>query len=445
MTNFAMEVQRDRSFLLSKLDTPVAHLVGIAIFLACMTPVPGLLLVKFIGEVPIRAFQPFLLVAFFLLLLQNRVKSGWMILPLIVSLIGFAGYFINRNELANLVGDAQGFLDLIAAAIIFASIESTQSLKVILRYFIVCLWLSAIVCLLIYTGRLENIYGFRSSFSGSGVSDIGLGRLLTPTFVPAEVALCLAFVGFLQGWRNRKILLLATVPAVAILLMAGARTVILVIAIPLVFSLFSGRRREIAKRVGKSVLVAGGFFLLSGLILSAIGAKTENAISYVVNTIIRASVFFTNSDLAQTDDSSFYRFTEIRFAWDFINRNLFFGGGYGVAYSNQPFVADGSWLANHGNVYLHETYLFLLVKVGIVGLVALIVWLIMELRTLIQTELYLVFLQTFLVFVCISFVWNLVANVPDSLVFGALIGLVRANVRRKSLTLEGKDLQSSQK
>jgi O-antigen ligase len=443
MTKIAQEFGGSQTDLVSRLDKPIAHLTGLAVFLAFLTPPPGLLLVKLFGDLTIRAFHPLFLVVLFLLFLQNRIQFSWSLLPVSAFAIGLIGFLANRNQIGNFYADAEGFINLLAAALIFANIKSTKSLKVVSTYFVVSLWASALVSLLIYTGRIENIYGLRSSFSGSAVSDIGLGRLLTPTFVPAEVALCLAVVGFLRGWRNGKLFLISTIPAVAILLMAGARTVILILAIPVLLNFFSGKRREIAIRLSKFVTIVGGSILVGGLVLTTLGLKFENAASYLVNTAIRASAFFTNADPSQTDESTFYRLTETKFAWDFIYRNPLFGGGFGVEYSNQPFVADNSWLANHGNVYIHESYLFLLAKIGLVGLAVVIAWLIFSLRTEVRSELYILFMQVLLVFISVSFVWNLVANVPDSTVLGALIGLVRANTKTEGLQMEHRIGQNS--
>lgn len=410
------------------LDKPLVHVIGLSVFFAFLTPPPALTLVARIGDFPLRFFDLLLVVALFLQVIQGSFRFPKAILPIIVLGIGFAGYFRNGNEISNFFADSQGFVNLLVGVVLFSSVNAGWKLRILSVYFISCLWVSAIVCLLIFTGRIENLYGLRSSFAGGAVSDAGMGRLLTPTFIPAEIALCLVIVAVLRGHTHFKLYIFAAIPSVTILILSGARTVLLIVFLTILLGLFSGKRREVAKRLAKASIFIIASLLTLVLFFLASGWKFDG-VSYITNAVARASVFFTNSDLALIDESAFYRVTEISYAWQFLSNNLFLGGGFGAQYSDFPFVSDNSWLSMHGNVYLHESYLFLLVKFGMIGGIAFVFWLSLLLRSDMRNETYIIFLQSLLVFVAVSFFWNLISNVPDSLAIGALIGLIRANVK----------------
>ena len=226
----------------------VAHLAGITIFFACLTAPAGLLLVKYFGDYPFRFFEPTLILAMSIALIQRGGLKA-LALPITVLLTGLITAFFLETVSASTVVEAQGIFYFIAAVIIFSNLRTNTNLKIISSYTISCLWVSALIELLIYSGKIENTYGVRSSFSGDSISDSGLGRLITPTFVLAQLSICLVVIIFLRGYRNIPALILALAPAIIIAALAGSRTTLLIVVIPLLLNVLGRGGQKSRRRI----------------------------------------------------------------------------------------------------------------------------------------------------------------------------------------------------
>jgi hypothetical protein len=97
-----------------------------------------------------------------------------------------------------------------------------------------------------------------------------------------------------------------------------------------------------------------------------------------------------------------------------------------------PIVSDESFLGLHGNAYSHNTYLWILVKTGIVGLAlilgGIILTVVVNKGTALSYESHL-FRSLLASLLIVAFIWNILANAPDSTLLGAIMGLILASHR----------------
>ena len=151
---------------------------------------------------------------------------------------------------------------------------------------------------------------------------------------------------------------------------------------------------------------------------------------YANNFAARFLSTFISGDTAATDASAFYRSQESSYGLEYVNSRPIFGGGFSAIFTDYPIVNDNSFLGLHGNAYSHNAYLWILIKTGMAGLVLFLLVLskiLLEHRKRALTyeaHLSISLLTSFLV---IALIWNVLANAPDSTLFGAVIGLVLAS------------------
>ena len=412
-------------------QTPIyAHLLGIFCFISFATLPASISLTRYFGTVPVKVsglLLSFIAATGIFIYLQKRAY-----LKFFVAFV-FLGFFVAglfRLNPSQMFVESIPVLEFVGGIIAFSMISTTEQFRILVKYVISCLWVSLVVILAMLAGVLENPYKARASFSGSAISDIGLGRIVTPTHLLA--GLCLGIAGHL--WISKKAsmktLLLLISPAMVIAALASTRLLAILIIVPILLAVFLKQNKDGRRRL---------FWLLSFIALTpylvtllsqTLLPQIQIVSTYLDNFVARISsgLFFNNT--SEIDASSFYREQETFFASQFVFANPFFGGGFSSTYMSSPIVSDTSFLGLQGNSYVHNTYLWILVKTGFVGLSLFLLGITKVIRVskqdAFQYESHL-FLSMLISVLIVALVWNMIANSPDSIAFAGIVGLFLAS------------------
>jgi hypothetical protein len=225
----------------------------------------------------------------------------------------------------------------------------------------------------IVIGLVASVLAIVPVVSGRGLSeapaasDAGVARVLQPGIVAAFVTfmVALASLAVVSTPRARAIY-------VGVLLISGLgvvvtldRNMLISAAIALAVLLFVLRRAGWSK-FGSGLTLAGAIILLL-LLLTWASGNEGRVLSYFPAFYARLSSAFSGKILSRTETLA-WRLREISYAWPVLLANPILGIGFEVAYRPAFYIGDPL------QSYIHNAYLWLWMKLGILGLVAF-VWL----------------------------------------------------------------------
>lgn len=422
--------QREYRTLQVNKDLIYSHLLGIFCFISFATLPTSIPLTRYFGEVPVKISGLILLLLVATSIFLRLQKRAYLKFFVLFASLGFflAGTF--RLDPSRMFVESIPVLEFVGGVIAFSMISSEKQLMTTVKYVISCLWVSLAVTLAMLAGILENPYRSRASFSGSAISDIGIGRIVTPTHLLAGICIGIAVHLWISKRVSPKMLVLLIAPSAVIAGLASTRLIAVLIIVPLLFGVFLGQNKASRARLFWLASFTALSPALLNLLSQTVLPQIEIVANYVDNFVARVSSGFLSNNTSATDASSFYREQENYFASQFIAANPIFGGGFSSTYMNFPLVSDNSFLGLQGNAYVHNTYLWILVKTGFVGLILFCLGIAKVIRasnkSVYRYESHL-FLSLLVALLIVAFVWNMLANSPDSIAFAGILGLFLAS------------------
>jgi len=407
------------------------HLVGMTIFLASLTYPAFVYASKDFNGLTFRLTDPVILVA--LALSLRRSAPGSRLWPMYA--LVFLGLIIaafNSPTARDLFLDLQGPLAVIAGFALFSKIHHWWEAMLIVRYVSFTLWISVVIEIFIYTGVFSSNYAIRSSFAGELAESSGIARLVTPTHILAVVTLGIAIACVLTKLCTLRESLPLIMPSLIVVGLAGTRLSIFFVVLTLVGVTIGSNRIARLNKVIKRLILTGTSLIVALTVASYVWENLQNVTDFLLNLVLRTIALAPGAS-GTTDASAIYREFEIaNGVGQFIEHPLV-GMGLGAAYLPR-IVNDDSWLGVFGPMYTHNIYVWLAVKVGSVGLTLFTIFVVTNIRQSLRQrdELGTLFRSSFVALLFVGIVWNLIVNVPDSLIFGAVLGILNASHRWKT-------------
>lgn len=409
------------------------HLLGIYVFCTFATLPANIYLTKYFGEVPIKLSGILLGALTLILFIRGANRKVHLIPFVVILLLGYLTALFSRLDLISVFIESIPVWEFVGALFVFSSLRSARSTRVLVGYLITCLWISVLVEIGMVSGLIENPFVTRASFSGSAISDIGLGRTITPTHLLAGISIGIVLHLWISGKAKTAVCLAILTPALVIASLASTRLLLALVIVPAISALVYKSNRDRRLRFIKLGVVLGIASYVTFLLAETVLPQISVVISYASNFAARIWLGVLTGNVAELDASSYYRTLETFYANQYISSHPFFGGGFSSTYISSPIVADSSFLGLHGNSYAHNTYVWILLKCGSIGLISFFLGILMVLqfkRTSTSSYESQLFTSMVLALVPIGFVWNILANSPDSTVLGAVLGLIIASRTR---------------
>ena len=434
--SISVSPNQSRSTFSKPLSFLWVHLISFFGFLSFVTLPTNVLLTKYFGLLPVKLSGIILAISVVAVLLLKGQKRTYLRFLIFFAAFGYFVAAFFRLDIVAIFVESIPVLEFIGAILVFSAINEAKDFRVLVVYLVSCLWVSMFVELAMITGVIENPFGSRASFSGRAISDVGIGRFVTPTHLLAGT--CIGVVGYL--WLSKRIPIKTSafilLPSLVIAGLASTRLLVVLIFLPILAAAFLRQNKKNRLRLlGLSLVIAISPFIVN-LLSQTLLPQIEFLSQYISNFSARFFSTFISGDLSETDSSSFYRSQEVHFATQYVSSHPFFGGGFSANFMSSPIVADNSFLGLHGNSYSHNTYLWILIKTGFVGLIIFLAGvgstLVRRKRTPLSYESHL-FLSVLVSLLIIAFIWNILANSPDSTLFGGILGLFISSNRSTGL------------
>lgn len=350
------------------LDNAAVFLGGVGI-VAAVTPVPvgfprGIL----VGSIDFGIADLIVVgVALYFVTRRSDRRLRWPAAVCFAGLVLFSAVFGERYpgaSAATVVRELQGPILLLCTAALVALVSDGQA-RALAKACVGALVVSgSLIAFSFVTGY--EITGMRSATVTFGQSaDLGVSRYQTPATAAALAALAAAIGFFLAGGRtSRRAMAVVVVPAALITALALSRNSLLGIASAvLVTFVVVGRFRTVVRLCASLTALVALVVGLSWLHLIP-SAVSEAADAYRVRVVGG----LTGSAL-ENDLSIQYREDEIERAVAAWKHHPFIGQGLGTPYKSPTGPTTG-FFAVEGPFYVHNGYLFILLKMGAVGLAA---------------------------------------------------------------------------
>jgi O-antigen ligase len=283
-----------------------------------------------------------------------------------------AGMVYNNVYLRAMVQEARPYSFYLMFFVVLLGIRGRRELN-ILMYSLYGMAIA--VAVLMY---VQFVVGDRATmFIGSSIriESFGTfaGRILPPgqNLIWMITPFVLVRLVRLQGWKHHW------VAASLLVLMGGlmltfTRSVWMGLILAMGIMAFLGRgtvRRSILRTFG----VMGGFAVMLLLVLSLVSTSEDNYVAPYINRFL--SVFKLES--YSEGSSGGARLMEIEEAWPRIQENPWLGVGVGGVYRwEQAWDQRDQLHFQRGVTYMHNNYVLVLTKAGIIGLVTLLVMLV---------------------------------------------------------------------
>ncbi len=408
------------AFVLVTLTRP-NWLVPITVFLAFAAAPSWVPQAVGLGGISIFIFEPTLFAAALWLASrrQRRVpKPLWGFLLAATMMTGL-GLWRDWN-VAWFLADARPILDLIVGAYVAYRYLAMFGYHAIVRAAGVTVWFSALLT------AFSSLTGYplsgRSEIASLTGAQEGAERLLTAAVFPSLALVCIVVALLITTRSTAGPAVFFLAPALLILLLAFSRNHVLGIAVaalaatlatPSVATKMRGVTRLLTVGLTVSVAVAG---------LSLSGASpwlTSQLDSFSTRVLGGLS-----SDTRAVDASTQYRLSENRDALPMIKQSPVFGHGFGAEYK-APSGPAGSFFATRATSYIHNGYLWLLLKGGLVALLAFLALLLKPVLALMRgqrrPELVAV-ASTLLGLASVTAFAPLMIGFPTAVLFGFVIG-----------------------
>lgn len=327
------------------------------------------------GPTTVFLFEPFLVIAAIWALLTHpnpkvahfRI-AGMALLLVFGTLVGVAA----QHPPLEIIGDGRGLLTTVLAALVATRIYGTRyahSSMLILR---VSLWVSLAVTVAAsilkfpVAGRSEAAALFLSS-SGAGSSDST--RYLTSA---SQLAVLVASISVALVLANRVALKQALpylLPSTALSFLSFSRNSFLAILIAAIFAIIASRAMRSLAVILRLTVIVGFPFLLFVLAHASIGLPGGDYVLAQTNAFSTRVLGGLEASTLADDTSAIARVNEDNFMMAAIAQSPITGHGFGFAY--RPAIGPpGSFSATKGQYYGHNFYLWMMVKTGVIGLVA---------------------------------------------------------------------------
>jgi O-antigen ligase len=338
------------------------------------TSIPGL------AGIQVYVYEPVLAVAAVWAVAQSLPRYVWRragVIALVfvaATLLGVVG----GTPLQQVLVDPRGLLDMqlayIVAAAVMARPDLTAKVLRLLRWSLS--WSAALTLIASATGlELGGLTEDASLFLNGTAEASGALRIVTSATHLSLGVLC-ACVGLLVSRRAKFSHVLPYVsPATLIVFLSYSRNSLLALAAALLVALllYAGSWWGAAVTLARvaAFTALGGFLLYAGYVILQIPIWTfleHQATAYGSRVVEGLS-----STAISSDASVQYRVLENLYLWQAIDTSPLLGHGFGYAYK-PAYGQAGSFTATSGQWYAHNFYLWLIVKGGIVGLLAFLYW-----------------------------------------------------------------------
>lgn len=331
-----------------------------------------------VGPTTLFLFEPFLFMGALWAIWTHpvftsaKVRAG--ILAALIGAGAMAGVVLD-HPLVEVVSDFRGLLTVLLSLIVASRIFGTPEAETALRVLQYSLWTSlgfivlSMVAGFRLAGRTEAAALFLST-SGAGSS--GSTRFLTAASEISVLVLCATLALVIVGRATLRQVSVYLIPALLMTFLSFSRNSFLAVGMAVVFALLIARTaRPIAVAAKLSILVGIPLFTL-WLAHTAIGlpggdfvtAQFDAFMSRVVGGLSSSSLAFDTSVQARVNEDAYLQAA--------IAESPIAGHGFGYAYRPAAGL-PGSFSATKGQYYGHNFYLWIMVKTGILGLLAFFV------------------------------------------------------------------------
>ncbi|HSL56897.1 MAG TPA: O-antigen ligase family protein [Acidimicrobiales bacterium] len=263
-----------------------------------------------------------------------------------------------------------------------------------------------------------------TSGAGSSAVEFGATRYVTVTTHLALLVLAalLAYAA-LPGDRpvlriHRGLLVALLVPAAVLVVFSFSRNTVLGLVAALLFTLVATRSlRSYVDLAIRSVAAVATLVLVSLLLFPA---PTQEVAATFAGRVLAG----TSADALAIDSGVQFRQIESELALTSLRENPLVGIGFGTSYrpdlAQDPFPADAS---DYARSYVHNWYLWLATKLGVIGAVPIIAILVVALaRSLVGTPSQVVLASGLAAIVAVGVVWSTLREAGMALVIGLIAG-----------------------
>lgn len=348
-----------------------------ALFLAATTLPASIPYSVQAGGTSIFLYEPFLYPAAAFVVWKR--PFGPATLRCVVILVLLVGTAAAHGVLAGIsptlvLREARGLVVVGAALVAAAGLIGTEHTRGLLRTTRASLWISAVVTAL---GSVTNLplngrSDIASLFVNGSQQATGALRLLTAAtqFALATVCVCLALL--ITRRVAARQLLPYLLPALLITFLGFSRNALLAVTVAIIVTAIIDRSARAL--VGMVRIAATSVvFAVAVLALGAAGVPGADWASLQGQAFHDRVIAGLDAEVLRVDSSALAREVENRYATAAIEASPLTGHGFGYAY-RPGFGEPGSFTAETGRYYVHDFYLWLLVKTGIVGL---LLWLLL--------------------------------------------------------------------
>jgi O-antigen ligase len=387
-----------------------------------------------VGGYHVSPFEPLLLLSALYVFAYYRPPRTvlYVTIGFATLVIGWSLYGkLSGNGFSDIVREAKPGINLILGLLIAGGILHTDIARKCWKLLPWTLWVSAGFSVLASASGLELAGRIGEASLALPGDSSDASRLLTPaTYLAAATLYIVLSLGITKRERPRD-LLNVTIPAAIIVLLSFSRNHILGFGVAAVFAVLTIRNLRLLTtlipRVVTTVLWTSLVVLLLVFSLSALPKSNwarAQADGYSGRVLEGLS-----SEARKDDPSVQFRVREDKLLVASFEKKPVLGHGLGYAYK-PPEGKPGEFIHDQAPFYAHNYYLWLLVKVGILGLlIFLAVTLIPLLQVLRKPSTIGVAAGSCLAaFLAISFVAPLPGGTPTSLLFGAILGVLTASL-----------------
>ena len=389
-----------------------------------------------VGPIAFYVYEPLLLLCAVWALGQSRQHR---ILPYVVPFAVVSGLvvlaaFLDDGNPTKIISDTRQFVIVVLALFVASRVVGTPIADSCARVLKWVLWFSAVMILLASTTGL-TLAGRSEVATLNYGSAVGATRLLTPATYPA-VAVIIICLAYLIGGKVRfKQVLPWLAPAILIAVLAFSRNHVLGFVVGVLFALVAFRSsRSVAAALRITVVFAAVLFALSfGLSNVLYGLPGASFVASQIDSYTSRVIDGFQPGAIERDTSVLFREEENYFMEQAIDEAPAFGNGYGFQY--KPATGPvGSFTREIAPYYAHNFYLWIMVKSGLVGLLAFL-WMtaVPLLRTIVtrSSETSVALGAAVAGMLAISFVAPMPNGSPTGLLFGAALGGVIALLPRR--------------
>lgn len=402
-------------------------LSGILIFFSVLTYLPGWISGKDFEGVLLPIWSV-LLLPLLLISWPSNVRATRRLWVMSLLLMIYILRAFNGNvELKLLLLDSLGLILMLPVFLISRRLTNKDLLK--LRFFFL---LSCAVSLLIILYMRSNYSVFRESnyfrSFGTQLGNVEFRRIVTSTYIPSMVYVTWVLLKrFYVGKFDSRSEIFGLFVCGTILTIAATRGSIIYIVCAFIFTFLISHD----KRKYKSLLYFMPVLITAFLVSLLYGNRRTSA---ELNWI---SLFLNR--FSSSVEGERYRLTEFETSKISFFESPLFGIGLGSKHRPYSTIWSNSWLEEYGDLYLHNTWLWLLVKFGIFGVGILLTLLLggknrQYANSLNDQKIVKALLLAFIPF---SFFWNVLVNLPDAIVIAALLGIYTRQSTRKETSIYG--------